>query len=88
MVTIAQCPGISDLTVVTSGEHGVLVHRRGRAEIARVGGVNQAGSLGRSDFSRHHSMALNTLSLHLRKQLHEEKNRGIDGFVQRSPVGV
>jgi hypothetical protein len=41
--------------------------------------------LGRSEFCRHHGLALSTLSRHLRKQFEEEARRDSD-VVGRSPL--
>jgi len=68
-----------------SGETGVVVHRRGRAEIARVASSYRASGLGRSAFCRRHGMALSTLNRHLQKQFEEEARLGNDG-VGRSPL--
>jgi DNA-binding transcriptional ArsR family regulator len=68
-----------------SGETGVVVHRRGRAEIARLARSYRASGLGRSEFCRHHGLALSTLSRHLRKQFEEEARRDSD-VVGRSPL--
>src|SRR5674476_1020946 len=58
-----------------SGETGVVVHRRDRAEIARVASSYRASGLGRSEFCRRH----------LQKQFQEEVRLGNDGVV-RSPL--
>jgi hypothetical protein len=55
-----------------SGESAGVVHRRGRAEIARVAGLYRSSGLGRSAFCRRHGMALSTLNRHLKKQQREE----------------
>lgn len=68
-----------------SGETGVVVHRRGRAEISRLARSYRASGLGRSEFCRHHGLALSTLSRHLRKQFEEEAGRDSD-VVGRSPL--
>jgi DNA-binding transcriptional ArsR family regulator len=68
-----------------SGETGVVVHRRGRAEIARLARSYRASGLGRGEFCRHHGLALSTLSRHLRKQFEEEARRDSD-VVGRSPL--
>ncbi len=68
-----------------SGETGVVVHRRGRAEVARVASSYRASGLGRSEFCRHHGMALSTLNRHLQKQFEEEARLGNDG-VGRGPL--
>ena len=68
-----------------SGEAGVVVHRRGRAEIVRVASLYRASGLGRSEFCRRHGMALSALNRHLQKQFQEEDRRGNDG-VGRSPL--
>jgi hypothetical protein len=68
-----------------SGEAVSVVHRRGRAEIARVASLYQASGLGRSEFCRRHGLALSTLNRHLQKQLQQQGHRGNDG-VGRSPL--
>ena len=68
-----------------SGEPGVVVHRRGRAEIARVASLYRASGLGRSEFCRRHGMALSTLNRHLQKQFQEFDRLDSDG-VGRSPL--
>ena len=68
-----------------SGETGVVVHRRGRAEIARLARSYRASGLGRSEFCRHHGLALSTLSRHLQKQLEKEARQDGD-VVRRSPL--
>jgi len=68
-----------------SGETGVVVHRRGRAEIARLASSYRASGLGRSEFCRHHGLALSTLSRHLQKQLEKEARQDGD-VVRRSPL--
>jgi hypothetical protein len=68
-----------------SGETGVVVRRRGRAEIARVASSYRASGLGRSEFCRRHGMALSTLNRYLQKQFQEEARLGNDG-VGRSPL--
>ena len=55
-----------------SGETRVVVHRRGRAEIARLARSYRTSGLGRSEFCRQHGLALSTLSRYLRKQSEEE----------------
>ena len=61
-----------------SGESVGVVHRRGRAEIARVAGLYRTSGLGRSAFCRRHGMALSTLNRHLKKQRQQE-HRDADG---------
>ena len=68
-----------------SGETGVVVHRRDRAEIARLVSSYRASGFGRSEFCRRHGMALSTLNRHLQKQFQEEVHLGNDGVV-RSPL--
>ena len=51
-----------------SGECGVLVVRRGRAEIERLVALYLSSGMGRSEFSRRHGIGLSTLSRHLKKQ--------------------
>ena len=61
-----------------SGETGVVVRRRGRAEIARVAGSYRASGLGRSEFCRRHGLALSTLNRHLQRQFEEDACRDSD----------
>jgi hypothetical protein len=68
-----------------SGEAGVVVQRRDRAEIARVASLYRASGLGRSEFCRRHGMALSTLNRHLQKQFQEVDHPDNDG-VRRSPL--
>lgn len=51
-----------------SGEAGVVVGRRSRAEIARLAGLYATSGMGRSEFCSRHGMALSTLNRHLKKQ--------------------
>ena len=69
-----------------SGETGVVVRRRSRAEIARVASSYRASGLGRSEFCRRHGMALSTLNRHLQRQFEEEARRDIE-VVGRGPLG-
>ena len=68
-----------------SGETGVVVHRRDRAEIARVASSYRASGLGRSEFCRRHGMALSTLNRHLQKQF-QEVDRPDNDDDGRSPL--
>jgi len=68
-----------------SGETGVVVHRRDRAEIARLASSYRGSGLGRSEFCRRHGMALSTLNRHLQKQFQEEVRLDNDG-VGRNPL--
>ena len=68
-----------------SGESVEVVHRRGRAEIARVAGLYRSSGLGRSAFCRRYGMALSTLNRHLTKQQQHEEHHDADG-VGRSPL--
>ena len=61
-----------------SGEAGVVVGRRSRAEIARLAGLYAASGMGRSEFCRRHGMALSTLNRHLKKQ-RQRNHAGNDG---------
>lgn len=67
------------------GETGVVVRRRGRAEIARIASSYRASGLGRSEFCRRHGLALSTLSRHLQKQF-EAEARGDSEVVGRGPL--
>jgi hypothetical protein len=64
---------------------GVVVRRRGGAEIARMASSYRASGLSRSEFCRRHGLALSTLNRHLRKQFEEEAGRDSD-VVGRSPL--
>src|ERR1039457_4519440 len=68
-----------------SGEAGVVVQRRDRAEIARIASLYRASGLGRSEFCRRHGMALSTLNRHLQKQFQDVDHPDNDG-VRRSPL--
>ena len=71
-----------------SGETGVVVHRRDRAEIARLVSSYRASGFGRSEFCRRHGMALSTLNRHLQKQFQEDVRPGNDGVGRSSLVEV
>ena len=68
-----------------AGETGVMVRRRGRAEIARMASSYRASGLGRSEFCRRHGLALSTLNRYLQKQFEEEARRDSD-VVGRGPL--
>jgi hypothetical protein len=68
-----------------AGETGVVVRRRGGAEIARLASSYRGSGLRRSEFCRRHGLALSTLNRYLRKQFEEEAGRGSD-VVGRSPL--
>lgn len=68
-----------------SGETGVVVRRRSRAEIARVASCYRASGLGRSEFCRRHGLALSTLNRHLQRQFVEDGRRDSD-VVVRGPL--
>jgi hypothetical protein len=68
-----------------SGEAGVVVQRRDRAEIVRVASLYRASGLGRSEFCRRHGMALSTLNRHLQKQF-QEVDRPDNDDDGRSPL--
>ena len=61
-----------------SGETGVVVRRRGRAEIAQVASSYRSSGLGRSEFCRRHGLALSTLNRHLQRQFEEDARRDND----------
>ena len=64
-----------------SGESGVLVVRRGRAEIERLVALYLSSGMGRSEFSRRHGIGLSTLSRHLKKrriQQSESRSKEVD----------
>jgi len=67
-----------------SGE-SVVVRRRSRAEIVRLASLYGASGLSRSEFCRHHDLALNTLNRHLKKQPQPQAPRSDDG-VGRIPL--
>ena len=71
-----------------SGEAGVVVRRRGRAEIARVASSYRASGLGRSEFCRRHGLALSTLNRHLQRQFEEDARRDSDVVGQGALVEV
>ena len=62
-------------------ESGVVVRRRGRAEIARLAGLYRTSGMGRSEFCRSHGLSLSTLSRHLKKQPKEPRQ------ANRSEIG-
>jgi hypothetical protein len=68
-----------------SGETGVVVRRRGRAEIARVASSYRASGLGRSEFCRRHGLALSTLNRHLQRQFEGDGRRDSE-VVGRGPL--
>lgn len=61
-----------------SGETGVVVRRRSRAEIARVASSYRASGLDRSEFCRRHGLALSTLNRHLQREFEEDASRDSD----------
>src|ERR1019366_276344 len=74
-----------------SGESGVVVGRRGRAEIERLAGLYRTRGVGRSEVCRSHGMALSALNRHLRKQQKQQNRQnqaGSNGVEQRRLVAV
>lgn len=67
-------------------ESGLVVGRRGRAEIARLAGLYRASGMGRSEFCRIHGLALSTLGRHLKKQSRAQS--GSNGVVASRLVAV
>src|ERR1039458_4741782 len=59
-------------------ESGLVVGRRGRAEIARLAGLYRASGMGRSEFCRRHGLALGTLSRYLKRQPQPQQVRSED----------
>jgi hypothetical protein len=51
-----------------SGESGVVVGRRSRAETARLAGLYGSSGMGRGEFCRSHGLSLGTLARHLKKR--------------------
>ena len=56
-----------------SEEDGVLVRRRGRAEIERLVGLYRTSGMGRKDFCRSHGLGLSTRNRHLKQQQKKQK---------------
>jgi hypothetical protein len=71
-----------------SVDAGVLVGRRGRAEIERLAGLYGTSGMGRSEFCRSHGMALSTLNRHLKKQQERQIPAGSMGVEQSRLVAV
>ena len=67
-------------------ESGLVVGRRGRAEIARLAGLYRTSGMGRSEFCRVHGLALSTLGRHLKKQ--SSAQSGSDGVGSSRLVAV
>jgi len=51
-----------------SGESGVVVRRRGRAEVERLAVLYRTSGMARGEFCRSQGMALSTLNRYLKKQ--------------------
>ena len=66
----------------------MVVHRRGRAEVAQLAKSYRASGLSRSEFCRQYGLALSTLGRHLRKQLAEEARRNSEMVGRTSLVEV
>ena len=62
-----------------SGESGVVVGRRSRAEIGRLAGLYGSSGMGRGEFCRSHGLSLSTLARHLNKQEHQPQRTGDEG---------
>jgi hypothetical protein len=57
-----------------SEEDGVLVRRRGRAEIERLVDLYRTSGMRRKEFCSHHGLGLSTLNRHLKQQ---QKNQSV-----------
>jgi hypothetical protein len=71
-----------------SGESGVVVGRRGRAEIERLVVLYRSSGMGRSEFCRSQGMALSTLGRYLKKQQNKQNQAGSKGVEQSRLVTV
>ena len=71
-----------------SGEFGVVVGRRGRAEIERLASLYGTSGMGRSEFCRSHGLGLSTLNRHLKKQQEKQVSAGSKGVEQSRLVAV
>jgi hypothetical protein len=71
-----------------SGESGVVVGRRGRAEIDRLAGLYRTSGMGRTEFCRSHGLGLSTLSRYLKRQKDRESEAGSKGVEQSRLVAV
>src|SRR5580704_19511783 len=78
-----RCDGLEFM----SGESGVVVGRRGRAEMERLAGLYRAGGMGR-EFCRSHGMGLSTLTRYLKKQQQRQSPTGGRGAEQSCLVAV
>ena len=79
-----RCDGLEFM----SGESGVVVGRRGRAEMERLAGLYRAGGMGRGEFCRSHGMGLSTLTRYLKKQQQRPSPAGSSGVEPRRLVAV
>jgi hypothetical protein len=61
-----------------SEEDGVLVRRRGRAEIERLVDLYCVSGMGRKEFRRSHGLGLSTLNRHLKNQHKRQRASGED----------
>jgi transposase-like protein len=61
-----------------SEEDGVLVRRRGRAEIERLVDLYCVSGMGRKEFCRSHGLGLSTLNRHLKNQHKRQRASGED----------
>jgi hypothetical protein len=67
---------------------GVVVGRRGRAEIERLVVLYRSSGMGRSEFCRSQGMALSTLGRYLKKQQNRQSQAGSKGVEQSRLVTV
>ena len=71
-----------------SGEFGVVVGRRGRAEIERLAGLYRTSGMKRSEFCRSHGLGLSTLTRYLKRQKDGEISAGSNEVEQSRLVAV
>jgi hypothetical protein len=71
-----------------SGESGVVVRRRGRAEVERLAVLYRTSGMRRGEFCRSHGMALSTLDRYLKKQQTKPGQPGGDGVGRSRLVKV
>ena len=71
-----------------SEESGVVVGRRGRAEIERLAGLYLTSGMRRSEFCRSHGLGLSTLTRYLKKQRNRQISSGSNGVEQSRLVAV
>jgi hypothetical protein len=71
-----------------SGESGVVVGRRGRAEIERLAGLYRTSGMRRREFCRSHGLGLSTLTRYLKRQKNRESPEGSKGVEPSRLVAV